>query len=102
MIYINYKTLGEKDMFLHIGADTEVIKKDIIAVIDVKAVNTSDITKEFLKKAYDEGMVVEIAHRPKSLVVVENGDKDIIYLSPISPVTLQKRAECIMQSDFIV
>lgn len=89
-------------MFLHIGADTEVIKKDIIVVIDVKAVNTSDITKEFLKKAYNEGMVVEVAPRPKSVVVVEEGSKDVIYLSPISSTTLQKRAECIMQSDFIV
>ena len=89
-------------MFLHIGADTEIIKKDIIAVIDVKSVDTSDITKEFLKKAYDEGRVVEVAQRPKSVVVVENSDKEIIYLSPISAGTLQKRADCIMQSDFIV
>ena len=87
-------------MFLHIGADIEIIKKDIITVIDIKSVKTSDTTKEFLKKAYDDGRVVEVAQQPKSVVIVGDLGKEMIYLSPISSSTLQKRYDCIMQSEF--
>lgn len=77
-------------MFLHIGANVEVRKKDIVAIIDIETgLNTSD---EFWKNAKDSQMIINISKdNPKSIILLENNQKTEIYLSPISSATLQKR-----------
>jgi len=80
-------------MFLHIGGDIVIPEKNIIAILDIESTTISKDTKEFLKIAEEEGFINAISNDlPKSFIITENDKKSKIYLSPISSVTLQKRA----------
>ncbi|TYQ14758.1 UNVERIFIED_CONTAM: uncharacterized protein DUF370 [Acetivibrio alkalicellulosi] len=80
-------------MFLHIGGEYVVPIKNIIAIMDLETTTLSKDTKEFLKIAEEEGFIKGISNDiPKSFIITEIDKKSKIYLSPISSVTLQKRA----------
>jgi hypothetical protein len=80
-------------MFIHLGGDVVISLKDIISIMDIESSNTSSNTREFLKTAEDEGFIRRISEdEPKSFILAEKDKKTIIYLSPISSVTLYKRA----------
>lgn len=80
-------------MFLHIGGDKVVPVRNIIAILDMETTTISKDTKEFLKIAEEEGFIESIStDLPKSFIITESDKKSKIYLSPISSVTLQKRA----------
>lgn len=80
-------------MYIHIGSATVVTTKDIIGIFDIDYCSISKRTREYLKNAQDAGHVVNVAEElPKSFVVCREGARDIVYISPISPATLKKRA----------
>lgn len=80
-------------MFLHIGGDVVLPLKDVIAILDIDTTTISRDTKEFLKIAEEEGFIESISEDlPKTFIITERNKKSKIYLSPISSVTLQKRA----------
>lgn len=80
-------------MFIHLGKDVAIPVKSIIAILDLDTTTTSKITKEFLKTAEEEGFIENISEDiPKSFIITEQEKKSKIYLSHISSVTLQKRA----------
>ena len=88
-------------MFLHLGENIAVRKKDIIAILDIKSTLNSKISREFLEKCKEEGFVGGVINdKLRSYIIVGmakdrnvNGIK--IYCSPISALTLQKRANFI-------
>ena len=81
-------------MFLHLGGDTVVNMKDIIAIMDLDVTSTSKITREFLAVAEEEGFVVNVSEDlPKSYILTEIDRKSKIFISPISSATLLKRAK---------
>lgn len=83
-------------MFIHLGKDVAVPVKNIIAILDLESTTTSKITKEFLSVAQEEGFIENISEDlPKSFIITEQDKKSKIYLSHISSVTLQKRANFI-------
>jgi ribosomal protein S8 len=83
----------DKNMFLHLGGDVVVSLKNVIAIMDLETTTISKITKEFLAVAEEEGFIESISEDlPKSFIITEIDKKSKIYLSPISSVTLQKRA----------
>ena len=83
-------------MFLHIGGDVVIPTKNVIAIFDIDNTTISKDTKEFLKIAEEEGFIKSISEDlPKSFIITEYDKKSKIYLSPISSVTLQKRASFI-------
>lgn len=80
-------------MFLHIGGDVVIPLKNIIAIFDIETTTISKDTKEFLTIAEEEGFIHSIStDLPKSFIITESDKKSKIYLSPISSITLQKRA----------
>ncbi len=80
-------------MFIHLGGDIVISTKDVISIMDIESSNLSNTTKEFLSIAEDEGFIRKISEDdPKSFILTEKNNKTIIYLSPISSVTLFKRA----------
>ncbi len=80
-------------MFLHIGGDVTVSLKSIIAIMDMDNTTISKDTKDFLKVAEEEGFVEAVNNElPKTFIITENNKKSRIYLTPISSVTLHKRA----------
>lgn len=80
-------------MYLHLGQDTVVRKEDILGIFDLDNSSHSIITRGFLKKAEDDGRIMDISGElPRSFVVVTD-KKSAIYLSQISSSTLLKRFE---------
>lgn len=77
-------------MLLHLGGDVSILRKDIIGIFDVKTAKSS-ITKEFLEIAKHEKKIVHVVENQKMKSFIMTGSK--LYYSPISSVTLQKRAE---------
>lgn len=79
-------------MFLHIGVDVAIPKKDIIGIFDLDSTTISNSTKEFLKISEEEGFIESICDDlPKSFIITQRGAKTKIYLSPIAVATLKKR-----------
>ncbi|MCK9217669.1 MAG: DUF370 domain-containing protein [Firmicutes bacterium] len=80
-------------MFIHLGEDVVIPLKDVISIMNLETSSYSKKTKEFLKIAEDEGFLNKITDKePKSFIFTIKDNQTIIYLSPISSVTLQKRS----------
>lgn len=77
-------------MFIHIGGDTVVRTKEVISILDHQTVNSSKISKKFIEDEKKVKRVVDsTAEETKSYVITE----DAIYCSPISSLTLKRRAQ---------
>lgn len=77
-------------MFLHVGADVVVSVKRVVAIFDLRSSGVAETTREFLALAQGEKRVTDISGGdPKSLVLTDSE----VYLSPISSLTLMKRAD---------
>ena len=80
-------------MFLHLGENVVIPQKEVIAILDIESVNSID-SDRFMRISDEEGFVKRInKEKPKSIVLTEREEKSIIYLSPISSVTLVKRSD---------
>ena len=82
-------------MYLHLGNDVVVRKKDIIAIFDMDNTTISKHTRKFLNFAEKRGEVVNITYElPKSFVVCakNKGKNKKVYISQISSLTLLKRS----------
>lgn len=80
-------------MYIHIGSATVIRTRDIVGIFDIDYCSISKRTREYFKKVEDAGLVVNVAEElPKSFIVCREGSRDVVYISPISPTTLKKRA----------
>ena len=82
-------------MYIHIGGDVSVLKKSIIGIFDMDNTTISKWTRQFLKYSEEKEIVVNVSDElPRTFIVTENGrdKKFIVYISPFSASTLQKRA----------
>lgn len=80
-------------MFLHLGGDVVVPKKEIIAILDHRT-RLSPATKEFMEISKDEGFIKRISQNEKDKSYIVTTKE--IFISPISCVTLRKRAEILL------
>ncbi len=75
-------------MFLHLGADTAIPLRNVIAIFDLK-ISSSNATEQYLKKIKSLNKVIDISdNSAKSFIITDQ----IVYLSAISSQTLKKRA----------
>ena len=66
----------------------------IVGIFDLDNTTGSHITRKFLSEAEKAGSVVAVSDDlPKSFILCSEGGKTDIYLSQITPATLQKRGE---------
>jgi hypothetical protein len=80
-------------MFLHIGRSIVIPLRSLIGIIDYDSFISSEINQDFINIYREEGFLKnKITKDVKSLVLVEEDAKYYIYCSPISSVTLYKRA----------
>ena len=82
-------------MCLHIGHNGILPEKRIIGIFDMDKATYNRRAMEFLTRAEQEGVVLDISGDiPKSFVVCDHPyHPQIVYLSQLNPATLQKRAE---------
>ena len=86
-------------MYLHLGQEVVVRKRDLIGVFDIENTTVSRNTRDFLNHAEKTGNVGYINYDlPISFNVCAppKGDPDAgkttVYVSPIAPRTLYKRS----------
>ncbi|KYO67252.1 extracellular matrix regulator RemB [Thermovenabulum gondwanense] len=85
-------------MFIHIGKNTVIKSRDVIAILDSSTAKSA-ATSEFLQIAKEEGFVKSEEKEGKSIIITEKN----IYFSPISSITLLKRANILFDlNDYIV
>ena len=81
-------------MYLHLGSDTVVNTKNIIAILDLESTSMSKNTKDFLKIVEEEGFVRNVSEElPKTFVLCEIDGQSVIYITNISSKTLTGRAQ---------
>ena len=80
-------------IYLHLGQDTVVKTADILGIFDMDTSTVSKPTRDFLKKEKKSGNVINVSFElPKSFVVCNENKILKVYISQISPTTLQRRA----------
>ena len=81
--------------YLHIGMNVMVDPRRVIGIFDLDNTSTSKLTRRFLDGAEKEGVVQSACEDiPRSFVVCDHPyHPQIVYLSQLNSVTLQKRAE---------
>lgn len=80
-------------MFLHLGNDVVIREKDIIGIFDMENTTTSKQSRNFLALAEKNGEVINVSYElPKTFVVCRDGERTLVYISPISSATLLKRS----------
>lgn len=85
-------------MFLHIGRGKLIPKSSIIGVFDLEITSQSKRTRAFLAQKEKVNHVINVCEDiPRSFIVTRDGNRERVYISQISPQTLQKRSEEIIQ-----
>jgi hypothetical protein len=76
-------------VYVHLGGDLVVTTEEIVAILDARAVQGSDLTREFLSRAREGGRIRGGSGQPdaKSWVVTTGG----VYASGLSTATLARR-----------
>ena len=82
-------------MYLHIGNNQMLPARRIIGVFDLEITSQSKLTAAYLKRAEEEGVVVDACEDiPKSFLVCDHPyHRQIVYLSQLNSRTLLGRAE---------
>lgn len=76
-------------MYIHIGENKVLRKKDILFVFDMDSSTVSVHTRNFLNKAQREGRVISVSlDLPKSFIVTKDGE---VYLSTFNTSTIVSR-----------
>lgn len=78
-------------MYINIGNDMAVRESALIGIFDMDNTTTSKKTREFLKNAQEEGMVVPCDDLPKSFILTSEYPMNRVYESTLSSYTLEKR-----------
>jgi hypothetical protein len=80
-------------MYVHLGNETVVKEDEIIGIFDIETTTVSQKTRIFLEKAEKSKIVKNVSYElPKSFIVTNNKKENSVYISQISPLTLQKRS----------
>ena len=80
-------------MYLSIGNDMAVRERSIVGIFDMDNTTVSKRTREFLNSAERDGQVVPCDDLPKSFIVTAEYGMERVYLSTLSPSTLEKRTK---------
>ena len=81
-------------MYVHIGKDTIIKSEEIIAILDIEALQKKKNLEEVLKNFKISDNIVDVSEeKKKSLIIIHKGNKNLGYITNISTTTLGKRAE---------
>ena len=83
-------------MYIHLGNETVVEKKDIIGIFDLDTATVSRHTRKYINLSAKNDDIVYVTNElPKSFVVCakKNSKNRKIYISQLSSLTLNKRNE---------
>ena len=78
-------------MYVHIGKDTIIPSKNIIAIINLEKLLNNKSMEEIKKEINLEKIIVISLGNKKALLIAKNKEKTEGYISNISSTTLAKR-----------
>lgn len=81
-------------LFIHLGGDTIIRSKDVIAILNSDVKDSSSITKDFLQSHINKNNIQQISKDLIKSIVITH---EKIYYSPISSVTLKRRAQAVSE-----
>ncbi|MCA0988760.1 extracellular matrix regulator RemB [Guptibacillus algicola] len=82
-------------MFIHLGEDVVVQSRDVVGIFDWHVMEEAEITTEFLHRHSKDKLVEDIGgDLTKSIVITT----DMVFLSPLSSLTLKRRAYTVSDS----
>ncbi len=78
-------------MYLHIGKDILLKKKDILFILNYEKINESKLFQNFLENI-DRKNIIDISdNKKKSMIITKENEIIKAYISNISSITLSKR-----------
>jgi len=82
-------------LYIHLGRNTVVARKDIVAVFDLDNSSQSHLTRDYLARAEREGRVINVSEDlPKAFVLCfDDRYGQRIYLTQLASSTLLRRSE---------
>lgn len=83
-------------MFIHLGGDIVVPKDQVVAIFNTNLMKKTEVNREFMQIAQNEGFILPITDREKAKSVIITTEH--MYLSPISSMTLKKRSDNILDN----
>jgi len=79
-------------MYLHIGQNVMILKKNIVCIMDIENTTNSNITKKFLKNMQINGQIINVTNDlPKAFIVYKEKNITSVYITQFSSSTLIKR-----------
>lgn len=79
-------------MFLHLGKNVIVEKKDIVGIFEMDKATLSKWCRKYLSNREKNGKIVYVTQKlPKSFIVCVKNNKEQVYVSPLMVNTLLKR-----------
>ena len=79
-------------MYIPIGGDMAVREDTILGIFDLDTTSWAFKTREFLKRAEDEGAVIPVGDElPKSYLLTREMGMDRVYLTQFTSATMEKR-----------
>jgi len=79
-------------MFLHIGKDKIIEKKDLICILDIESLKINDKINNILENLEKEKNIIDISDNNRKTLILVNENNNIKgYISNISSTTLGKR-----------
>lgn len=79
-------------MYINIGGDVIINAQEIIGVFDIDKTTVYKVNRNYLSKTEKSGKIINITDKiPKSFIVCEKNSENMVYISPLTPVTIQKR-----------
>mgnify|MGYP003816578223 FL=1 len=79
-------------MFIHLGEDVVIHSDEVIAILDWRIIEKSEIMAAFIDRYKEDGKVIDIGKKfTKSIVITT----ETVYVSPLSSLTLKRRANVV-------
>ena len=81
-------------MYLHVGSNKNIRKKEIVGIFDIDNATISRTTRQYLAKAESRGEVSAACEElPRAFVLYREGGKNRICFSQLSSAALLGRCE---------
>lgn len=81
-------------MFIHLGEDVVIRSSDVVAILDWQLSDNFDNLNEFVRQHKGNNKLIDIGNDVTKSIIIT---KDLVYLSPLSSLTLKRRTEVITE-----
>lgn len=79
-------------MYINIGGETIINSDEIVGIFDIDKTTVHKNNRNYLSNVEKRGKIISVADKiPKSFIVCKSKSENIVYITPLAPITLFKR-----------